>query len=124
MIGTFIALAAAGGLALYALSQGSSGSSLGELAAGVQGWLNSCRAGRPNSPALLVLEADPTRAPALEREIPPGYDGLVIVTPGDWLLYHIQGGKRVYTTVNHWQVLYARGDCPPEIAPELYGGGA
>lgn len=121
MIGTFITLAAAGGLALYALSQGSSGSSE-ERTADIQGWLNNCRAGRPGSPAILVLEADPTRAPALERELPAGYDGLLIVTPGDWLLYHIQGGIRVYTNVNHWQVLYERGDCPPEIAPELYRG--
>lgn len=110
MIGTVLLFAGTGLATYWALT----GNASDTLESDVQAWLNACRAGKNHLPAILVMKADPTAAPALEKALPPGYDGILVLTPGDWILYQIVGGKRIYMPVMHWWHAYQSGACPPE----------
>lgn len=118
MFGTILALGAGVAVAwwMFGDQKASPPNDPNVPAADVQSWLVYCALGKDGAMRVAVTKASPSRSPALETGvIPPGFDALLVLTPGDWILYYVQGGKMVYTTVNHWYVHYGRGDCPPEI---------
>lgn len=120
MIGTLIALGGAAAVAWWMFGdQQASPPNVPptpKLADDVQAWLVYCALGKEGAMRVAVTQAAPGLAPGLDPgAIPPGFDALLVLTPGDWILYYVQSGKRVYTTVNHWYVHYTRGECAPEI---------